>query len=49
MLSRAAKATENCKNSFNIEYKEPIFMRNQRGHVNFDRVTYIIINDINTE
>ena len=49
ILSRAAKATGKFKNSFNIEYKEPISMCNQQGHVNFDKVTDIVMNNVNTE
>ena len=38
ILSRTAKPAGKFKNSFNIEYKEQIFMCNQQGHVNFDKV-----------
>ena len=48
-LSKAAKATGTFKNSFNVDYKEPISMCNQQGHVNFDKVNDIAVNDINTE
>ena len=47
-MSRAAKATGKFKKSFNVEYKEPISMCNQQGHVNFDKVNDIVINDVNT-
>ena len=47
-MSRAAKATGKFKNSFNVEYKEPASMCNQQGHVNFDKVNDIVINDTNT-
>ena len=49
ILSKAAKATRKFKNSFNIQYKEPISMCNQQTHVNFDKVNYVVVNDINTE
>ena len=49
ILSRAAKATGKFKNSFSVEYKEPISMCKQQGHVNFDKVNDIVVNDINTE
>ena len=48
ILSRAAKATGKFKNSFDIEYKEPISTCNQQGHVNFEKVNDIVINDVNT-
>ena len=47
ILSRAAKATEKYKNSFNIEYA--ISMCNRQGHVNFHKANDIVINAINTE
>ena len=47
-MSRAAKATGKFKNSFNVEYKEPTSMCNQQGHVNFDKVNDVVINDTNT-
>ena len=49
ILSRAGKATGKFKNAFNIEYKEPISMCNEQGHVDFDKVNDIVINDTNTE
>ena len=49
ILNRAAKATGRFKNSFNVEYKEPISTCNQQGHVNFDIVHNIVVNNINTE
>ena len=49
ILSRAAKATGKFNNSFSVEYKEPISMCNQQGHVNFDKVNDIVAYDINTE
>ena len=32
-----------------MEYKEPISMYNQQGHVNFGKVNDIVVNDINKE
>ena len=49
ILSRAGKATGKFKNAFNIEYKEPISMCNEQGHVDFDKVNDIVINETNTE
>ena len=49
ILHRAAKATGRFKNSFNVEYKEPISTCNQQGHVNFDILHDIVVNDLNTE
>ena len=48
-MSRAAKTTGKFKNSFNVEYTEPISICNQQGHVDFDKVIDIVVSDINTE
>ena len=37
ILSRAEKATGKFKNAFYVEYKEPISMCNEQGHVDFDK------------
>ena len=49
ILGGAVKATGKFKNQFIIEYKEPISMSDQWGHVNLDKVNDKVINGINAE